>query len=99
MIRRIERKKALGMSRCCKNLGCICDADIFVARRVAHQKCLLQPPQTIEKALLRDIVEELLGDGEGATRQRNLCGSLLVDLRQIGGEVMRDVGGRGWCAD
>ena len=31
--------------------------------------------------------------------QRNFRRSLLVDLRQIGGEVVRDVDRRGWCTD
>jgi hypothetical protein len=66
---------------------------------VAHQKRLLELCQTIKEVLPRDIVEELLGDGEGATRQRNLRYSLLIDLRQIGGEIMRDMGCRGWRTD
>ena len=72
MIRRIERKKALGVPRGCEYLGRILDADVFVTRRMADQKRLLQLRQTIEDILLGDIVEDSRSPSpfEGAAQAR-----------------------------
>src|ERR1700733_12288001 len=99
MIRRIERKKALRMSRSSKNRTGILDANIFVLRRMAHQESLLHLRQVIQEMLSREVVDELPGDGEGAARQCNFRGSLRNDVRQVGRESMGDMSSGGWRAN
>jgi hypothetical protein len=44
-------------------------ASMIVLRCMAHKERLFHVHQNTRKILSRDVVEELLGDGKGATRQ------------------------------
>src|SRR5882757_9815413 len=99
MIRRIERKKAFGMSRGREDRTGILDTNIFVLRRMAHEESLLHVCQAIQKILPCKFVEELLGDGECATRHGDVRRPLLDDVRQVDLEIVGNMSSGGWRAN
>jgi hypothetical protein len=93
----VERHEALGVPRSQEDVRGVADADDVVARRVEHEQCPSQPRDVRVEALVRDILQELAPDLEGAAgdRYRGLAGALdlldpilfqeMTDIRGIGG--------------
>ena len=87
------------MPRGGEDRGGVVDADDLVARRVTHQQRLVHASDAVEEALACDVVEELFGNDERPSGQRDRGRALRLDLVEAALEVVQHVRRRRRRAD
>jgi hypothetical protein len=89
----VQRHKAFGMLCRAEYLRGVVDADGLIQRCMKHHQCPLQPGDLPGEINAAHVIEELLADGERPAGKGDFGLSGLLDLIEVGGEILDHVFG------